>query len=431
MTRRTRAATETRTARSTKTARRTRSTTPRRAAGRRADRALLRRGGPVVALLTGVVVLILVIAGGVGLPSAPSTQIGFAPSTQIGFAPDARTPSACAAEDLDCLAQAYGNIAFVDGPSAAFAAIAADDRGDIALSCHRIVHRIGAAALARDPERPGVAIAAGQSDCSSGYYHGVMQHVFLGLEEQTATAIASAGAEICNDPLIRRERFTQMNCLHGIGHGALIVTEYDLADGLAICAAISDPWSREWCYSGVYMENVLPAYGTTSVWIDEQDPAFPCTAVTDAQGKGSCYQSLAISALTASGGDFAGPATACAAAESAYRFICYAAMGSQVNLAASATEIAAACGLAGDYLPTCIYGALRFQSSQDGTLAVGAARCADPAIGIDRATCLRAIGSGLVGLVTGPQEVERACRAALPVATDYELCLRGATGERE
>ena len=365
----------------------------------------------------------MALAGGIGLPSAPTVQ--------TDFRPDARTPVACAAEDLDCLAQAYGNIAFVDGPSAAFAAIAADDRSDIALTCHRIVHRIGAAALARDPERPGIAIAAGQSDCTSGYYHGVMQHVFLGLEEQTATAIASAGVEICNDPLIRRERFTQMNCLHGIGHGALIVAEYDLADGLAVCAAINDPWSREWCYSGVYMENVLPAYGTTSIWIDEQDPAFPCTAVTDVQGKGSCYQSLAISALSASGGDFAGPATACAAAELAYRFICYAAMGSQVNLAASATEIAAACGLAGDYLPTCIYGALRFQSSQDGTLVVGAARCADPAIGIDRATCLRAIGSGLVGLVAGPQEVARACRAALPTAADYELCLRGATGERE
>lgn len=423
MARRTRTATTTRITRSTKTARRTRSTTPRRASGRRAGRTLLRRSGPVVALLAGVVALILVVAGGVGLPSSPSVQ--------TGFAPDTRTPSACAADDLDCLAQAYGNIAFADGPSAAFDAIAADDRGDIALTCHRIVHRIGAAALARDPEHPGAVIAAGQSDCTSGYYHGVMQHVFLGLEEQTATAIAQAGVDICADPLIRRERFTQMNCLHGIGHGALIVAEYDLADGLAICAAIRDPWSREWCYSGVYMENVLPAYSTTTTWIDEQDPAFPCTAVTDAQGKGSCYQSLAISALTASGGDFTGPATACAAAESAYRFICYAAMGSQVPLGATAAVIGAACTHAGEYQPTCVYGALRFQTSQDGDLVTGVAHCADPAIGIDRATCLQAIGSGLVGLVAGPAEVERACAAAITDPLERDLCLRGATGAKE
>lgn len=353
------------------------------------------------------------------------------PTAVVGFVPDQTLPADCAAGDIDCLAQAYGNIAFAEGPAAAFAAVAAQPDQARDLTCHRIVHRIGAAAVARDPERPGTAIAAGQADCASGYYHGVMQHVFLALPDPSAAEIAAVGTEICADPLVRRERFIEMNCLHGIGHGALILADYDLSDGLAVCTAVADPWSREWCYSGVYMEHALPAYSTATAWTDAADPAYPCPLVAEGQGKGACYQSLAISTLTASAGDFAAPAAACAAAEAAYRFVCYAAMGSQVKLAASSAEIAAACAPADDYLPTCIYGALRFQSSQDGTLAAGAARCADPAIGIDRATCLRAIGSGLVGLVAGPQEVERACRAALPAAADYALCLRGATGERE
>jgi hypothetical protein len=58
----------------------------------------MHRGGPVVPLFAGVVALILVPAGGIGLPSAPPTQ--------TGFVPDTRTLAACAAEDLDCLAQA-------------------------------------------------------------------------------------------------------------------------------------------------------------------------------------------------------------------------------------------------------------------------------------------------------------------------------------
>jgi hypothetical protein len=374
-----------------------------------------------------VLLTVITMAGqGTSTPTGTSPTGGGAADS---FIPDERTPASCADGDLTCLGQAYGNVAYADGPIAAMDALAADQRPLAREFCHRIIHRIGAAALLRSPEAPGAVLAAGRPDCASGFYHGVLQHLFLDRVERTPSTMSGLGWQICQEEVVRTDRALYANCLHGIGHGALIAFDYDLTPATAVCSSLTKAWAREWCYSGLYMEYALPAYGSDIPWSATlNDPTYPCGGLTDGQGKGSCYQSLVISSLLAADGDLAGPAAACAAAEARYRFLCFAAMGSQVDLSAGASSVATACAQAGDYFPTCIYGALRFQAATDGTLVAGAAFCADPERRIDRATCLQAIGSGIVGLVESPAIVEWLCGEALPLRADVERCVAGATG---
>ena len=81
-----------------------------------------------------------------------------------------------------CNEQAYGNIAYRQGPKAALALVEEQFAGGADPNCHRIVHMIGAAALARNDGNVARTFAEGGSTCWSGYYHGVLERAFVGVE---------------------------------------------------------------------------------------------------------------------------------------------------------------------------------------------------------------------------------------------------------
>jgi hypothetical protein len=64
------------------------------------------------------------------------------------FKPDDTQLPDCS--DQACFEQAYGNIAFRQGPKAAFSYLEQQFPGGSDPNCHRIVHIIGAVALARN-----------------------------------------------------------------------------------------------------------------------------------------------------------------------------------------------------------------------------------------------------------------------------------------
>ena len=96
------------------------------------------------------------------------------------FKPDATTLKSCA-EDFACLEQAFGNLAYYEGPEQALARFEQRirDAGPVEANCHRISHSIGAASLAHFEGKVGQAFAAGSATCNSGYYHGVIERAFV------------------------------------------------------------------------------------------------------------------------------------------------------------------------------------------------------------------------------------------------------------
>jgi hypothetical protein len=89
------------------------------------------------------------------------------------FRPDETRVTDCT--DQRCFQQAFGNIAYREGPKAALQLVD-DVYGDGSdPACHRVVHMVGAASLARYRGNVTRTLAAGTPTCWSGYYHGVLE----------------------------------------------------------------------------------------------------------------------------------------------------------------------------------------------------------------------------------------------------------------
>ena len=97
------------------------------------------------------------IAAFVGVPDAAAKAV------VKPFKPDAVRLADCAGKGTECLEQAFGNMTYNDGPKPALAALGARMNSDAAIAgdCHRIVHRMGSAALARFKDRVAPAFVGG------------------------------------------------------------------------------------------------------------------------------------------------------------------------------------------------------------------------------------------------------------------------------
>src|SRR5262249_61971789 len=133
------------------------------------------------------------------------------------FKPDGTKLGDCT--DQTCFEQAFGNIAYHDGPKAAIALAARKYDEGADPSRHRVMHVIGAAALARFKGNVAETFAAGSSFCWSGYYHGVLERAFMRGKSYDAKTLGAKARTICASRTIRAEAWLSYQCLHRLGHG--------------------------------------------------------------------------------------------------------------------------------------------------------------------------------------------------------------------
>ena len=141
--------------------------------------------GAVAAALAigGAATGVVLAAGGDGDPTA-SPKANQGGGRQAGavnmhpvagnFKPDKTKLSDCSSEG--CYEQAFGDVAYYQGPTAALALFAHEMAVDktIDAGCHPIAHYIGAGDPARFHGNIPKSFAAGSSICWSGFYHGIL-----------------------------------------------------------------------------------------------------------------------------------------------------------------------------------------------------------------------------------------------------------------
>ena len=175
-------------------------------------------------------------------------------------------PSEITLDDCDgdsaCLEQAFGNLSFREGPRAALVVfesrIAVEP--EVEKNCHRIVHRIGSAALERFDGNIARTFAAGAPTCVSGYYHGILERAFLDVSSKAE--LGRIARKLCVGGGLRRRGFLDYQCRHGLGHGLMIQTGYDLPLALSLCASLGMGWDHRACAGGAFMENL-----DTAIWV--------------------------------------------------------------------------------------------------------------------------------------------------------------------
>ena len=309
-------------------------------------------------LALGVGGALLALTGDDGPERTASDQLN--PHPVAGsFEPDDTTLEGCT--DAPCWEQGFGNIAYRSGPKAALAVFdrkIATDRTVEAL-CHRIAHTIGSAALVRYDGNVAKAFSEGSASCASGYYHGILEKALIGARTKGELTIAVRG--LCDDASVRESTYTAYQCVHGIGHGLMIRSGYNLPLSLEICEQLETGWDQTSCDGGVFMENYNTSYGFESPYVKKNDPLYPCSIVKE-QHKLYCYLLITDRLLPFTSYDWAKTAHLCTTVEKDWRATCFQSYGRSASGTArlDAQRLRELCAFAkGQWEGECIYGAVR------------------------------------------------------------------------
>jgi hypothetical protein len=314
---------------------------------------------------------------------------------------------------------------------------------------HLYAHSIGLAAF-RGAEQVGVTFAECTPIFQSGCYHGVIQSYFADL-------VGSGGKDAVNEETVNRlcasyrgsaaQLWLLFQCAHGMGHGLAMVHEHHLPRMLAGCDLLRDPWEREGCYGGAFMENVvqataphhgvgrpevegaehdhagmdhaamgheMPAAEAPYKALDKEDPLYPCNTL-ETRYLRSCYHMQTSAILFFNNGDFAATARACDGVPEDFRTACYQSMGRDISAyTLQDHERAARLCTNGDvaYQPWCHVGYAKNLVDLDADASTGLAYCRVVTGEAAKTACYRAIGEEVYVLTDDPQKRRTWCDAA-------------------
>jgi hypothetical protein len=321
------------------------------------------------------------------------------------FEPDDTKLAECAGESR-CMEQAFGNLAFYEGPKAAIRLFDEKIRTDakVESNCHRIVHTIGSASLARFEGNVGEAFVNGSSSCWSGYYHGILERAFTGVSEKSGLIRIARG--VCEGTDVRATTWLAYQCVHGLGHGLMITSSYDLPFSLSVCDRLATTWDQVSCTGGVFMENISSSYGIKSRWLRDDNLVYPCNTVAD-RHKQYCYLMVTSRILEANGYDWKEAVRLCKRVERGWVDTCFESYGRDASGFTRQTpaKILPLCRLAGTHESQCVYAAARDMTANYGN-GVRASKLCSAARESLRERCFYGIGT-----ILETQEQGASCRA--------------------
>lgn len=280
------------------------------------------------------------------------------PSPQ-GFKPSKLLLANCKTADSACYLQAFGNVSYHEGPAKALAELRRKMATDPAIetTCHPIAHTIGAGALLRFHGNVGKAFGEGDPTCGSGYYHGLLQWKLAGV---TPDKVASVARNVCSEPSIRANAYDYYQCVHGLGHGLMLYTRYELPKALDLCHQLATSYDSVSCTGGVFMENQQSSYGIRSKYLKKDDLLYPCDVVK-VEDKLYCYLLVTSYILPQVGYDWKKAADWCRKSDANFVQYCFQSYGRDASGTAREDPdgIVQNCSNAGSGERECLFGAVR------------------------------------------------------------------------
>ncbi len=353
---------------------------------------------------------------------------------------------------------------------------------DVQRDGHVYAHAIGISAY-----DPAAEVSTTFGRCSpafqSGCYHGVIQAYFADLQRAGSAVDAASLAGLCEEQ--RGEdvsRWLLFQCVHGLGHGVTMFRGHDLPRALADCDLLGDPWEREGCYGGAFMENIgnataphhtemlagghahdaqksagdaeagehaaihdehvesgtaaehhageaaSPGHPAASTFepLDDTDLHHPCSSLATRYGN-ACYAMQTSAVLFRNGGDIPATIGFCNEAPGEYRGICFSSLGRDISgrTVQDHGESARLCSLApADAQTWCHVGVVKNFIDVTAVAADGLAYCASVPAGSNRNACYRAAGEEI--WVLEPNAAARAAQCSAAGPAGAVECMRGA-----
>lgn len=325
------------------------------------------------------------------------------------YEPDDTRLSQCKGlEDQTCYQQAFANRVYNDGPRPALRLLERKMQTDRAVStgCHRIAHAMGGAALVRFEDDVDAAFAEGSAACFSGYYHGIIEQAFAGVSEEE---LADRARGICDSRELGRDAFLAFQCDHGLGHGLMLHTRYDLPLALDTCDRVGSSQAVYACQGGVFMENFTSFYEVSSEWIRDDDLLYPCNDVDDGR-KFACYMIVTARILPEVDWDWERAVEICRTAESKWRYVCFRSFGRDaISTNAYNQRIARRlCRLTAEMEPECVYSVALHLATNDGHVENAGHFCRETPAHM-RLQCFAGLGTTIPLLIPEGRQRQRTC----------------------
>lgn len=199
-----------------------------------------------------------------------------------------------------------------------------DSEGGSKFDCHQQAHKLGRMSYGIFNIK---AFQTMDTSCHSGLIHGAMEAF---LKEIGTANLALDIKSLCDKA---DTAFGKFECLHGVGHGVMAFDDYDMPSALDSCKKLADDYSRESCFGGVFMENIIVSEGNGVVpahqtkWVSS-DPYFPCSGVNQEERlQIQCYLMQTSRMLNMFGYDFKKVSQTCQGAPSNMKSTCFQSMG--------------------------------------------------------------------------------------------------------
>ena len=247
------------------------------------------------------------------------------------------------------------------------------------------------------------------------------------MRSYAASALGGVARGLCNDEAVRRVAELEYQCLHGLGHGLMITTGYNLPVALKVCDHLRTEWEATSCNGGAFMENISTSYGVRSRYVKDEDPVYPCNWVAEAD-KLTCYQLVTSRILQVVGVDWEEVARICSEVEEGWVQACFQSFGRDVagQTRRDVEEILEACAVARPYdgERECVRFAAMDLTGNDPSGRHAATLCTSASEGL-REPCFDAVGT-IMGRFRATAAARAAdCRRIATVESDVSACIRG------
>lgn len=158
---------------------------------------------------------------------------------------------------------------------------------------------------------------AGINICTHDFRNACSHSIVIGLFTQKGKEAIPEISEVCRNAPGGSGAYTM--CFHGLGHGVLAYTSYDLEEAVDLCGEMgtSEYRFRESaeCIGGLIMEMTSGGQHDKDAWerakkiyFKENDPLYPCSSeIIPESGRYLCYSYLTPHLLEAAGADLGNP----------------------------------------------------------------------------------------------------------------------------
>jgi plastocyanin len=264
---------------------------------------------------------------------AAAAQVGteFRPPTEAALETVyAELDLGCASEDFNCLATFLREETSSYGPTLAidlFLKLREEGRVSSTVDEHQLAHHIGRQTAESFGVNENAFLLCPMAALNGGCQHGFFEYV-LG----KTTTSAEAANLICSSLDEEYSAKFRFYCYHGVGHGVMMASAYDLDRALSMCDTFLGLTAQDGCWQGVFMENVSAGMrGDAREGVfSTSDPLAPCNGVAE-KYQHECYVNHAGYLMTYFDNDVGLATTACLRALEGFIGSCLQSIGLMVT----------------------------------------------------------------------------------------------------